>query len=81
SSRNTYLAYLRPWTPELRRTTTVRPLAEGVVGVELGPMSEAQRKAAAFANVLGLVRMAGVPEHIELLNAMLARFLAEDGGL
>jgi glycosyltransferase involved in cell wall biosynthesis len=81
SSRNTYLAYLRPWTGEQRRSLTVRPLADGVIGVELGPMSEAHRKAAAFANVLGLVRMAGVPEHVELLNAMVARFLAEDGGL
>ena len=81
SSRNTYLAYLRPWTPELRRATTVRPLADGVIGVELGAMSEAHRKAAAFANVLGLVRMAGLPEHVELLNAMVAKFLAEDGGL
>jgi glycosyltransferase involved in cell wall biosynthesis len=81
ASRNTYLAYLRAWTPELRRSTTVRPLPGGVIGVELGPMSEAQRKAAAFANLLGLVRMAGVREHVELLNAMVARFLAEDGGL
>ncbi len=81
SSRNTYLAYLRPWTPELRRGRTVRALADGVTGVELAPISEAHRKAAAFANVLGLVRMAGVPEHVELLNAMVATFLAEDGGL
>ena len=81
SSRNTYLAYLRPWTAELRRGRTVRTLAGGVIGVELGPMSEAHRKAAAFANVLGLVRMAGIPEHVELLNAMVATFLAEDGGL
>lgn len=81
SSRNTYLAYLRPWTADLRRRKTARPLADGVIGVELGPISDAHRKAAAFANVLGLMRMAGLPEHVELLNAMVAKFLAEDGGL
>lgn len=81
SSRNTYLAYLRAWAPELRRSTTVRPLPGGIIGVELGPMSEAGRKASAFADLLGLVRMAGVREHVELLNAMVAKFLAEDGGL
>ncbi len=81
TSRNTYLAYLREWAPELRTGYTVQPLAGGVIGVELAPMGEAYRKASAFANFLGLVRMAGVHEHVELLGAMIARFLSEDGGL
>ncbi len=81
SSRNTYLAYLREWSPELRTGYTVQPIAGGVIGVELAPMGEAYRKASAFANFLGLVRMAGVREHAELLGAMIARFLSEDGGL
>lgn len=81
SSRNTYLAYLRAWAPELRTGYTVRPLADGIVGIELAPMGEACRKASAFADFLGLVRMAGVPEHVELLGAMMAKFLSEDGGL
>lgn len=81
SSRNTYLAYLRAWAPELRTPYTITPLADGIVGVELTPLGEAYRKTSAFANFLGLVRMAGVQEHVELLGAMVAKFLAEDGGL
>lgn len=81
ASRNTYLAYMCGWSPGQRRPYTSRALADGVVAVELGALGDAYRKASAFANFLGLVRMTGAPEHTDLLGAMIAKFLSEDGGL
>jgi len=81
ASRNTYLAYTCAWAPDMRRPYTSRPLADGVVGVELQPIGERQRRATAFANALGLIRMTGKKEHVDLLGAMVTSFLAEDGGL
>lgn len=81
ASRNTYLAYMCGWSPQMRRRYTSTPLADGVIGLELAAPGEAYRKASAFANFLGLVRMTGAPEHTDLLGAMMAKFLSEDGGL
>jgi len=80
-SRNTYLAYMCAWQPHMRLAYKSQPLAGGTVAVELPPFPEAYRKAAAFANCLALIRMTGAGEHVDLLNAMMAKFLGEDGGL
>lgn len=81
ASRNTYLAYMCGWSPQMRRRATARPLADNVIGVELASLDDAYRKAAAFANFLGLVRLTGSKEQQDLLAAMIAKFLTEDGGL
>lgn len=81
SCRNTCLADMYPWSPAMRLTYRSQPLGDQAVQVELPPLPQAYRKGAAFANVLSLVRLQGSQEQKALLEAMVVKFLAEDGGL
>lgn len=80
-SRNTYLVNMYPWSPAMRLAYRSQRIGDRAVRVDLPPLPQAYRKAVAFANFLGLVRLRGSQEQNELLSAMIARFLSEDGGM
>jgi len=80
-SRNTYLAMLRRWTPELRTTYRGEELADGTMRVTLDAMADDYRWADGMASMLAVVRVSGIPRQVELLNSLVSRYLAECGGL
>lgn len=80
-SRNTYLVNMYPWSPAMRLTYRSQSTGDNTVRVDMPALPQAYRKGIAFANFLGLVRLRGSKEQNELLSAMIARFLAEDGGM
>ena len=80
-SRNTYLINMYPWTPQMRLAYSAQRVGDNVVRVELPPLPDAYRRGVAFANYLALVRLKGSEEQNQLLAAMIARFLSEDGGM
>lgn len=80
-SRNTYLVNMYPWSPAMRLSYRAQRVGDHAIRVEMPPLPEAYRRGVAFANFLGLVRLRGSPEQNELLSAMIARFLSDDGGM
>jgi glycosyltransferase involved in cell wall biosynthesis len=80
-SRNTYLGMLRPWSADLRLHYRSEPLEEGMVAIELEKLSDDYRWADGMANMLAVVRASGTQQNVSLLNGLVARYLAETGGL
>lgn len=80
-SRNTYLGMLRPWSAELRLRYRSRPLEAGTVAIELEKLPDDYRWADGMANMLAVVRASGTQSNVNLLNGLVARYLAETGGL
>ncbi len=81
TSRNTYLAYLSRWSAKDRLRYTSEPAGGNAAVVELEPFPRDYTRMNAFANLLGALRLSGPPDMVESLNAMVATFIAEDGGL
>jgi hypothetical protein len=75
--KNTFLAYLKRWSPATRRTYSIASEASELITIQLAPLPPEYRTLNAFANLLGICFISD-QKLASMLSGMVQKLISED---